>query len=190
MKINSYNKRANLGVKVDQQINKNLKFNLDARYTEVRSMSDESTTSGSGSILSYAYRFRPISYADMEKYGNVAALLEGNVEHNGKQSLWETYSPYARINDYEPLKERQTLRGTGGFTWNVFKDLSLHTELFMSRSWSQNRYWSGPVYNGYLDDSTGEVQYAGAAQLYKGDSWSSVGPIPSTTTRRLTRPTA
>ena len=172
MKINSYSKRANVGVKFDQQINKDLKFNLDARYTEVRSMSDESTSSGSGSILSYAYRFRPISYADMERFGNVAALLEGNVEHNGKQSLWETYSPYARIKDYEPLKERQTLRATGGFTWNVFKDLSLHTELFMSRSWSQNRYWSGPIYNGYLDDSTGEVQYAGAAQLYKGDSWS------------------
>ena len=171
MKVNSYSRRANLGIKMDHQINKRMKVNIDARFTETRSMSDESTSSGSGSVLSYAYRFRPISYEDMEKYGDVSALLEGNVEHNGKQSLWETYSPYNRIMDYEPKKTRQTLRGTGGFSWNIIDDLTYRSELSMSRSWNQNRYWGGPVYNGYIDDSTGEVQYAGSAQLYKGDSW-------------------
>lgn len=171
MKINSYSRRANLGVKIDHKINSKLKANLDARYTEVNSMSDEGTTSGSGSLMSYAYRFRPVSYADMQKFGDVSALLEGNVEHNGKESLWETHSPYERIKDYSPKKQRQTLRGTAGLSWDIIPGLIFRTELSMSRSWSQNRYWSGPVYNNYLDDTTGEVLYAGAAQLYKGDSW-------------------
>lgn len=171
MKINSYSRRANFGVKIDHKINTKVKVNLDARYTNVNSMSDESTSSGSGSLLSYAYRFRPVGYADMEKYGDVSALMEGNVEHNGKESLWETHSPYARISDYQPKKSRQTLRGTGGLSWDIINGLTYRSELSMSRSWQQNKYWSGPVYNNYVDDKTGEVLYAGAAQLYKGDSW-------------------
>lgn len=171
MKINSYSRRANFGVKVDHKINSKLKVNLDARYTDVNSMSDESTSSGSGSLLSYAYRFRPVGYSDIVKYGDPSALLEGNVEHNGKESLWETHSPYARISDIQPKKRRQTLRGTGGLSWDIVKGLTYRSELSMSRTWQQNKIWSGPVANNYVDDTTGEILYAGAAQLYKGDSW-------------------
>ena len=60
LKVNSYKKRANVSLKFNQKIAKNLDFALDARYVDVESMSNEGTTSGQGSILSFAYRFRPI----------------------------------------------------------------------------------------------------------------------------------
>lgn len=67
MKINSYAKRANVSLKVNQKIRKNMDFGLDIRYTDAESMSEEGTTSGSGSILSSAYRFRPISIAHIKE---------------------------------------------------------------------------------------------------------------------------
>ena len=171
MKVNSYNKRASVSMKVNQQINKRLDFSIDTRYTNVDAMSDETVTSGSGSILSFAYRFRPISMSDIEKYGNPDALREGAVEQYGKQSLWDVYDPYQRTMDYEPKKVRQSLRGTAGANLKILDNLIYHTELSMSRSWYQNKIWKGAIYSNYLDDATGEVQYAGDASLYKADSW-------------------
>jgi TonB-linked SusC/RagA family outer membrane protein len=170
MKINSFHKRASVSLKVDQKINEKMDLGLDTRYVDITSMSDEGTTSGSGSILSYAFRFRPIATGDI--LGDLNALNEGAVEQYGKFCLWDRYDPYNRIRDYEPLRKRQTLRTIGSFNWELFKGLDYHTDLTLQRSWNQNKFWGGPVRNNYIDDATGEVLYAGAATLYKADSWS------------------
>ena len=173
MKINSYKKRANLSLKVNQKIFDNLNVALDARYVDVDKMGSESTTNGSGSILSYAYRFRPIATADIQ--GDLSALYGGNIENYGKNSQWDEYSPAARLGDYEPQTLSQHARATGSLNWEIVKGLTYHTDLTLSRSWTQNQTWSGAIYNDYLqrDAETGEttVLYAGNATYGKSDSW-------------------
>lgn len=169
MKINSYSKRANVSLKVDQKIRKNFNLGLDVRYTDAESMSDEGTTSGAGSVLSYAYRFRPIATEHI--LGDLNALREGNMEHYGKNSQWDTYSPVNRLSDYEPLKQRQVLRSTISANWELIKGLTYHTDLSLNRSWSTNKTWSGAIYKNYIDETTGEKTFAGDADYQKSDSW-------------------
>lgn len=170
MKINSYLKRANVSFKINQKVFDNLTFNLDTRYNDTRDMGDEGTTSGSGSLLSTSYRFRPISMAHI--LGDTSALKQGNIEQYGKNSLWDLYSPAARIGDYDPLSISQTLRGIASMDWKIIKNLTYHTDLSLTRSWGQRKYWSGAVYNNYVDDA-GKKNYAGAVDYRKSDSWGS-----------------
>ena len=169
MKINSYNKRANVSLKVDQKISDKLNMALDVRYTDVSAMGYEGTGSRSGSTLSSAYRFRPIATKDI--LGDKAAFREGAVEQYGKSALWDQYDPYQMILDYEPQRNRQTIRGNASINWNIVKGLTYHSEISLARSYKQERTWSGAVASGYLDDATGEKQWAGEATLVKGDSW-------------------
>ena len=171
MKVNSYRRRASISGKIDQKINKRVDMSLDFRYVDVETMSNESVSSGTGSILSYAYRFRPISTADIERLGDPAGFRLGAISQYGKTAMWDMYDPYKRVLDYEPLANRQFLRGTLGLNWQIIDHLTYHTDFTLRRAWQQNKTWSGPVYNSYLDEETGEAQYAGAATLYKGDSW-------------------
>ena len=171
MKVNSYRRRTYVSGKINQQYNKHLDFGVDFRYSHVETMSDESTTSGTGSILSSAFKFRPISTADIERLGDTDGFKQGAIAQYGKRWLWDIYNPSERAKDYEPLKVRQNLRGTASLNWKIVNGLAYHTELTLRRTWQQNKTWSGPIYNEYLDESTGEALYAGAATLYKGDSW-------------------
>ena len=171
MKVNSYQRRAVMSGKIDQKINKSLDFSLDFNYVDMETMSNEKTTNGQGSILSSAFRFRPISTTDIERLGNPEGFRQGAIAQYGKQWLWDMYDPYKRAMDYEPLSNRQTLRSTASLNWMIVKGLTYHTDLTLRRTWQQRKTWSGPVYNNYLDEETGEAQYAGAASLYKGDSW-------------------
>lgn len=170
MVVNSYSKRANVSLKVNQKIRDNVDFGLDVRYTNVNSMSDSGLTNGSGSKLSSAYRFRPIATSDIK--GDVAALTEGAIGVHGKDVMWDMYNPYANLMDYEPLKKRQALRGTASFNWGIIKGLTYHTDLTLAQTWQQNNTWEGATYSKYLDEVTGEKLYAGNATLEKSDSWS------------------
>ena len=163
MKVNSYNKRANVSLKVDQKISDKLNMGLDLRYVDVTSMGYEGTGSRSGSTLSSAYRFRPIATSDI--LGDLDALREGAVEQYGKSSLWDMYDPYKMIMDYEPLKQRQHLRGTVSVNWNIIEGLTYHSDLTLSRTYKQNRTWTGAAASGYLDDLTGEKLFAGKASI-------------------------
>lgn len=169
MKINSYLKRANVALKVDQKLGSKVDISFDSRYTDIRKMGDEGTTNGSGSILSYAYRFRPISTQHI--LGNLASLREGNMEQYGKTCSWDSYSPVARTQDYDPLNLSQTIRANFSMNWHIIKSLTFHTELNTSRAWSEKKYWSGATYNNYLDDATGAKLFAGAVDYQKSDSW-------------------
>jgi len=169
MKINSYFKRANVAFKLVQKIVDNVTFSLDTRYTNSQSMDDESTTNGSGSLLSTAYQFRPIATSHI--LGDLNALTQGNIEQYGKNVMWDNYSPAARIGDYYPLSLNQKLRAIASLDWKIAKGLVYHTDFSMNTGWAQKKYWSGAIYNNYVDDATGENLYAGNATYGKSDSW-------------------
>lgn len=173
MKVNSFYKRASANIKINQKLWKGVTLGFDARYSQIKAMGDEGTTSGSGSWLSRSYRFRTVPTWAIERYGDISALREGNIDNFGREAIWDTYNAYSMISDYEPLKERQTLRGNANLTWEIIKGLNFRTEISLSRTWNQNKIWGGPTYNQYLDEETGEALWAGSAELYKDDSWTS-----------------
>lgn len=170
MKVNSFAKRGTASLKVNQKITDNLKFGIDVRFVDSRTMGDESTVNGTGSILSSSYRFRPIATDDI--LGDLNALREGNIEQYGRNYLWDNYSPVARAKDYEPLSISQGLRTTFNLDWEIIKGLSYHTDFTYKNSWGQNKIWAGAIYNNYIDDATGEKLYAGSVDYKKTDSWS------------------
>ena len=169
MKLNSYAKRGGVSLKINQKLRDNLDINLDTRYSDMRTMGDEGTTNGSGSLLSSSYRFRPIATRDI--LGDLNALREGNMEMYGRQSTWDTYSPVARIGDYDPLYIKQRLRGTLSLNWRLFDGFAYHTDFTLNQSWEQDKIWGGAIYNNYLDDETGVKLYAGNVEYTKRDSW-------------------
>lgn len=141
MKLNSYAKRGGVSLKINQKLRDNLDINLDTRYSDMRTMGDEGTTNGSGSLLSSSYRFRPIATRDI--LGDLNALREGNMEMYGRQSTWDTYSPVARIGDYDPLYIKQRLRGTLSLNWRLFDGFAYHTDFTLNQSWEQDKIWGG-----------------------------------------------
>lgn len=170
MKLNSYLKRANLAFKLTQKVFDNVTFSLNTRYTNIQDLDDEGTTSGSGSLLSSAYTFRPIATSHI--LGDLNALTQGNIEQYGKNVMWDNYSPAARIADYYPLSLRQNLRGIASLDWKIVKPLTFHTDFSMNTSWAQQKYWSGAIYNNYIDDATNEKLFAGNINNYaKSDGW-------------------
>ncbi len=167
MKLNSYLRRANVSLKLNQKITKNLDFALDTRYVQRQAMGNEGTTNGSGSLLSYAYRFRPIATSDIR--GDRTAMNGTNIDTYGKFSQVDEYSPYARILDYEPETNRQHLLGTATVNWKIVKGLTYHTDFTLFRTWNQNYTWEGAIAKEYLKN--GEKTYAGDATIAKNDSW-------------------
>lgn len=172
MKLNSYFKRATASFKLDQQISKNLDFNLDVRYTDRESMGNEGTSSGFGSSLSGAYRFRPIAVEDMK--GDRSFLDHGSISGEEKFVMYDLFNPVAVIKDHQNLTRGQYFRGTTGINWTILDGLSYRTELTLARNYAQNQIWRGPTPFGneesYLDGN-GNAVYAGDADYRKSDGW-------------------
>lgn len=170
MKLNSYAKRANAAFKLSQKILDNLTFDLNTRYTNSANLGDEGVTSGVGSILSSAYRFRPIATDNI--LGDLTTLTaSNNISQYGKNSLWDNYSAAARISDYEPLNTNQGVVAIASLNWGVIKGLTYHTDLNLSGGWGERKYWSGAIYNASYTDDSGNKLYAGAVDYRKSDSW-------------------
>jgi TonB-linked SusC/RagA family outer membrane protein len=170
MKVNSYYKRANAAFKLTQKIFENLTFDLNTRYTRTPTLGDEGVTSGAGSLLSTSYRFRPIATEHI--LGDLDAVRTGNIEQYGKNSMWDNYSPVVRIGDYHPYNKNQNAVAITSLNWGIIKGLTYHTDFSLNTAWNERKYWSGAVYNNYIEDATGTVLHAGAADYRKSDSWS------------------
>jgi len=170
MKIQSYQRRATAAFKLTQKISKNITFDINTRYANTPTLGDEGTTSGAGSILSSAYRFRPIATDHI--LGDLNALTaSNNISQYGKNALWDNYSPAARAADYDPLTLSSNLTGIASLNWVFVKGLTYHTDFSGNGFWGQRKYWSGAIYKGYIDDATGNKLYAGDVDYRKNDSW-------------------
>ncbi|MEI6950243.1 TonB-dependent receptor [Paraflavisolibacter sp. H34] len=168
MKINSWFKRANVAFKLDQKLTEKLSLSLDTRYTDIRKMSDEGTTTGRGSILSSAYLFRPIARQDV--------LGELDDTKNTQLGLYDVvlqdrYNPVERMKDYQPWVNQQSMRANTALTWTIIKGLSARSELGLNRYWHRNKTWSGAVYNDYLDNA-GNKTFSGNASISSDAGWS------------------
>ncbi len=162
MKVNSYWRRANVSLKLDQKINRKMSIALDARYTNMNSMGNSANGGG--------VTFRPIATDDIR--GDLEGLKEGALENYGKGTQWDEYDPIKKIYDSDSPSVRQTLRGTGTFNWELIKGLRFLTGLTLVKTWNQNKSWGGAIANNYINDATGEIMYAGNASVSKSDSWS------------------
>jgi TonB-linked SusC/RagA family outer membrane protein len=173
MKLNSFSKRASASFKLDQKLGENLDFNLDVLYTDKNSMGNEGTTSGYGSSLSGSYRFRPIAKSDIK--GDLAFLSDASL---GEEMfvMDDMYNPVNVIKDRENLTLSQSLRGTAGLNWKPVKGLIYHSELTLTRGYTQIKNWRGPTpasgneVNYLFSDGT--RQYAGDADFRKNDATS------------------
>jgi len=170
MKIQSYQRRATAAFKLTQKLSNNITFDLNTRYANTPTLDDEGTTSGSGSILSSAYRFRPIATNNI--LGDLTALTaSNNISQYGKNALWDNYSPAARAADYDPLTTSSNFVGIASLNWVIIKGLTYHTDFSGNGFWGQRKYWSGAIYNNFIDDATGNKLYAGNVDYRKNDSW-------------------
>ncbi|MDR0668211.1 MAG: TonB-dependent receptor [Prevotellaceae bacterium] len=169
MKVNSWFQRSNVSFKLNQQLHKNLTMQVDARYTNAQRIIGESTTNGTGSILSSAYRFRPIATSD----------VMGELDYNYNTQLGDyllllsdEYNPIARTEDYVPHRINQNIRANASLDWVIIKGLTVHSELGLSTYWNKTKTWAGAVYQNYIDKTTGEKTYGGDASIDRSDGWS------------------
>lgn len=146
--ITSGFKRMSANLKLDQEINKKLKLNIDARYSEMEFSGNQY------GYASQAYRYRPID----NPLGSDDASLLGQ----GSQNVDPSYNPIDIIKDYENLRNVNRLSVNSGLTWSVIKGLTAKTELYLARNWSQTQVWNGGHTQG---------QKYNEATLDKGDGY-------------------
>ncbi|MDR3340012.1 MAG: TonB-dependent receptor [Candidatus Symbiothrix sp.] len=167
LKINSWFKRANVSFKLNQKLHKKLDFNVDARYSNMQRVVGESTSNGTGSILSSAYRFRPIAATDVlgeldDRYNTMLGMYD--------QILQDRFDPVARTQDYKPHRLVQNLRANTSLNWKILKNLTARSELGLSTYWNKTKTWYGPIYQNYFD-ADGNQTYGGNADIERSDGW-------------------
>lgn len=167
MKVNSWYKRTSASLKLDQKIVKNLNLSVDTRFSNIQRVVNEGVVSGAGSLLSSAYRFRPIATEDvlgeLDDRLNTSLGMYDNV-------LQDRFNPVARIKDYTPLTTNKSLRANGALSWNVIKGLTARSELGLSTYWNNTKTWSGAIYNDYFD-AEGNQTYGGNAEISRSEGW-------------------
>lgn len=126
-RINSGFSRWSANFKITQKINKQLTFDADLRYNEMKFEGAKFDNA--------SYRYRPID----------EPLGEDNPSYMGQGSATvdPAYNPVTIINNYTNLTKRQRIRARGALTWNIIEGLTARTELSLSRSWSKQQEWNG-----------------------------------------------
>ncbi len=136
IRIASGYSRWNANFKLDQKINKDLTFNADLRYAEsqVDGTSFDRATS--------AYQYRPID----NPLGDPTYTTGLG---QGEPSVSEDYNVVSIINNYQNIADDYSVNGRGSLTWNVFKGLVAKSELSLTRSWGETKYWDAGLETGY-----------------------------------------
>lgn len=156
MKKSSFS-RWSINLKLQQQITKNLKLNVDARYNETETQNNkyfQSNTATMNNTLVYPWMFNMID----EPLGN------GSTTEFGEGNIFaeQQYNPIAVINDNDYVKKQQRVRLNTALTWEIVRGLTAKTELGLSRNWSKTENWQGA--------NTGRDLVA-IAQLGQGDGY-------------------
>ena len=132
--INSGFRRWSGNFKLSQDITKNLKWDMDARYGEMQFK---------GSQYGYAtqaYTFNPID--NPLGSGNAGDLGMGSANAEAD------YNPVAILNDYDNINNRYRIGVNNALTWQIIPGLVAKSELFLSRNWSKRQQWNGGNTNG------------------------------------------
>ena len=146
--LNSGFRRWSGNFKLSQDVAKNLKWDVDARYGEVR------WKGAQFGFATQAYRFNtidnPLGSGDASDLGMGSANASAD------------YNPVAILNDYSNVTNRYRIGVNNALTWQVIKGLTAKTELYLSRNWSKTERWDGGQTNG---------QAYGLARLSNGDGY-------------------
>ena len=124
-------RRWNANFKISQKINKDLTFDADLRYSEMRHEGTRYDYAAGNSV----YGFKPI---DNPLGSGVAADLG-----MGSASVEDISNPLSILDNYSSVTNRYRIRGMGGLTWNIINGLIAKTELSLSRNWSKSQSWDG-----------------------------------------------
>ena len=123
--------RWNANFKISQKITKNLNFDADLRYSEMKFEGTSFDYAAGNSV----YGFRPID--------NPLGSGEPSDLGMGSASVEDISNPLSIIDNYSSVNRRQRIRAMGTLTWNVIKGLTAKTELALSRNWSKREEWDG-----------------------------------------------
>ena len=132
--INSGFRRWSGNFKLSQDITKNLKWDMDARYGEMQFR---------GSQYNYAtqaYTFNPID--------NPLGTGDPSDLGMGSANAQADYNPVAILNDYENIRNRYRVGVNNALTWQIIPGLTAKSELYLSRNWSKTQRWDGGNTNG------------------------------------------
>ena len=147
-RINTGFRRWNASFKFAQDITKKLKWDLDARYSEMQFRGTRWNTATS------AYQFRPVDNplgadADPSQMGQGSTFVE------------MSRNPLDYTKNYDQYNNIYRLRVNTGLTWTIIKGLTAKSEIGLMRGWTERRSWDG---------GKGDTSYS-SAQLYKNDSY-------------------
>lgn len=127
--INSGFKRINANIKLSQDINKKLKWDMNVRYGEMQF---------AGSRYEYATQSSQYKPIDNPLGSGVASDLG-----MGSQYAEDSYNPVSVIEDYDNIRKTNRISATNGLTWKVIKGLTAKSELTLGRYWRENQFWAG-----------------------------------------------
>ncbi|MBE6261055.1 MAG: TonB-dependent receptor [Prevotella sp.] len=130
-RINTGFKRWNANFKISQKINKDLTFDADLRYSEMKMEGTQFEYAAGNAV----YGYRPID--------NPLGSGEPSDLGMGSASVEDISNPLSIIDNYSSVTTRQRVRGMGTLTWNVLKGLTAKTELSLSRNWRKTQEWDG-----------------------------------------------
>ena len=162
MKNSGYN-RWNISLKLQQKIASSLKLNIEARYNQTSTTQNRFFNGSSANIdnsLVYPWMFNPIDKPLGD--GATTDFGEGNIYAE------QQYNPVAVINDNDYLNKKQRVWLNTALTWDIINNLTVKTELALSRNWKKTEVWTGSNTGIYLISN---------ANLTQGDgnrtSWTS-----------------
>ena len=146
--INSGFRRWSGNFKLSQDITKNLKWDIDARYVEIQFKGAQY------GYATQAYTFNPID----KPLGSGESSDLGM----GSANAADDYNPVAILNDYSNVNNRYRVGVNNALTWQVIPGLVAKTELYLGRRWNKSERWDGGKTNG---------QSYNLARVTNGDSY-------------------
>ena len=132
--LNSGFRRWSGNFKLSQDITKNLKWDVDARYGEIQ------IKGAQFGYATQAYTFNPID--------NVLGSGDPSDLGMGSANAQDDYNPVNILNDYSNISNRYRIGVNNALTWQIIKGLTAKTELYLSRNWSDVERWDGGKTNG------------------------------------------
>lgn len=128
-------RRWNANLKLTQDITKNLKWNVDARYSEMRFQGDHFQYATS------SYGYRPIDTPLGSNDATDLGMGDANVD--------DANNPISIYDSYTQINTMNRLRATNALTWTPVKGLTAKTELTLGRNWREQQTWDDGFVDGY-----------------------------------------